>query len=291
VVTRTPLVTRFGTESSPAALALWCLAAAQFIIFTLLTLGQPAIDLWGFRSAQTAVAVPYMLREGAWLPNIVPVFGEPWILPIDFPIYNWCVALATLVTGAPIDACGRLISAAFALATLWPLSILAQEMRLARGTALLAGALWLAAPIVVFFGRSVLIETTTVFLSVVWLAYYVRFLQTRSWLNALICLVFGVLAALSKIPTFAGFTIAGFLYTCWFAVDRRRELPTLMLYFFAAAATVLVPVAAFMVWGRLTDSYFLENPLAVLMRFQSLLRSMAYSVSGSRGRRSISRSV
>jgi hypothetical protein len=57
-------------------------------------------DFARFRTSQTAVVVPYMLREGAWLANVVPIFGEPWIVPFEFPFHQWCVALLTWTTGS-----------------------------------------------------------------------------------------------------------------------------------------------------------------------------------------------
>ncbi len=166
----------------------FCVALCQFMFFTWRTLDQPIVDMWGFRLAQTAISVPYMLHQGAWLANVVPVFGEPWVLAQEFPLYQWCVALLVWVTGAPIDACGRLVSAFFAVAALWPVFLLAKAAGLTttRRFTLLLGALWLLAPVVVFWGRSFLIETTTVFLGLGWLAFYVRFL-TRCCLLSLRC--------------------------------------------------------------------------------------------------------
>ena len=40
--------------------------------------------------------------------SIVPVFGEPWRLPQDFPFYQWCVALFAMVTRIPVGASGRI---------------------------------------------------------------------------------------------------------------------------------------------------------------------------------------
>jgi hypothetical protein len=91
------------------AWAIFSLALVQFIVFTVMTLNQPIIDLWAFRPAQTAVSIPYMLRDGAWFAYVTPVLGEPWIVPFEFPFFQWCVALLVQITGAPIDACGRLV--------------------------------------------------------------------------------------------------------------------------------------------------------------------------------------
>jgi hypothetical protein len=261
-----PLVRIAGGDS--VAWVVFSAAFCQFLFFTLWTLDQPISDMWGFRPAQTAISVSYMLRQGAWLANIVPVFGEPWVFSQEFPFYQWCVALLTWATGAPIGGCGRLVSAFFAIAVLWPVALIAKEMRpaTARRLTLLVGALWLLAPIVVFWGRTFLIETTTAFLSVGWLALYIRFLTRRSYLDFLACLVFGVLAALVKLPAFSAFIVVGFIYTCDYMWTRRhrflKDLPALLL----AGGTVVLAAAALIAWGRYTDGFLIQNPLAALLR-------------------------
>ena len=189
----------------------------------------------------------------------------------SFRVYQWCVALLVAITGAPIDAIGRLVSAAFALACLWPMCILAREMRIGRGVALTAGALWLAAPLVVFFGRSFLIETSVVFLGVSWLAFYIRFLNRRRAVDFAVCLAFGMLAGLAKPTALAGFLVVGFIYTCAVVFAERREIRLLILPLAGAALTVLLPIVAFQMWGRIADQYMAANPLAALIRFQNLV--------------------
>jgi hypothetical protein len=249
---------------------LFLLAIGQFAFFTWLTSNQPIIDMWGFRTAQTAVAVPYILREGAWFATVVPIFGEPWVLPLEFPFYQWCVALLVWSTGAPIDACGRLVSAFFAVAILWPVFLLAKSVGLERRYTIIVGVLWLSAPVVVFFGRSFLIETTIVFLSAVWLAFYVRFLTSKSYMDCITCLVFGVLAALVKITCFAGFVVVGFIYTCVFVWCQRERLAANFLALLFSGGTVFFAAVALTIWVGYADEFMAQNPLAALLRSQNL---------------------
>jgi hypothetical protein len=258
------------TTGNFVAGAIFLLAIGQFAFFTWLTSNQPIIDLWGFRTAQTAVAVPYILREGAWFATVVPVFGEPWVLPIEFPFYQWCVALLVRSTGAPIDTCGRTVSAFFAVATLWPVFLLAKSAGLQRRYTLIVGALWLLAPVVLFFGRSFLIETTTVFVSAVWLAFYVRFLTSKSYMDFITCLIFGVLAALVKITCFAGFIVVGFIYTCVLMWRQRERLAGNFFALLFAGGTVFFAAVSFTIWVEYTDQFMAENPLAALLRSQNL---------------------
>jgi hypothetical protein len=190
------------------------------------------------------------------------------------PLYQWCVALLAWATGAPIGACGRVVSALFAVAVLWPIFLIAKAERPATAWrfTLLVGALWLLAPAVVLWGRATLIETTTVLLGLGWLAFYIRFITKGRYADWLICLAFGVLAALVKLPAFTGFMFVGLIYTGASAWNRRhrflRNLPQLLL----AGGTVLVPAVALIAWGRYADGFLNQNPLAAQLSVSRIPR-------------------
>jgi hypothetical protein len=44
-------------------------------------------DRHGFRQTQTALNVESMLRGDGFLHYDTPVFGPPWALPFEFPLY------------------------------------------------------------------------------------------------------------------------------------------------------------------------------------------------------------
>src|SRR5262249_18009686 len=157
------------------------------------------------------------------------------------------VALFALVTRIPVDASGRIVSWLFAIGTLWPIYLLAKEFvpAVARRATFMLGSLWLFSPIVVFLGRSFLIETPGVFLSAVWLAFYVRFLARSRWQDYVPCLIFGILGAAVKIPAFAAFVVAGFLYTSWWVWHRRNQLAAVWSTLVLACASVLAAAVAF----------------------------------------------
>jgi hypothetical protein len=254
------------------AAAVFAVSLFHFTFCLLWALDQPILDLWGFRPAQTAISVPFIMTGRGFFANIVPILGEPWRLPQEFPFYQWSVALFALVTRIPVDTSGRIVSGLFAIGTLWPVYLLAKEFVPAaapRATFML-GSLWLVSPIVVFWGRSFLIETTVVFLSAAWLAFYVRFLERSRWQDYVSCLIFGILGAAVKIPAFAAFVVAGFLYTCWWVWHRRNQLAAVWAALALAGASVVAAAVAFLGWSRLVDHYLASNPLAALMRVGSM---------------------
>ena len=259
-----------AVRKEPMTAAVFALALGQFAFFTLYTLNQPLIDMYGFRPAQTAISIPYMLSDGAWLNYLTPIFGEPWIVLLEFPLFQWCVALLTAVTGLTVDAAGRLTSAAFAVGVLWPAFMLSRALGLGARFAVLATALWLLAPVVVYWGRAVLIETTSVFLGAVWLAYYVRFMNFGGYRDFAPCLLFGVLAALVKVTALPGFLLVGAGYTLHLFWQRRDQFAGVFCRGLIGASTVAIAAAALMVWSWHSNALMLENPLSSLVTFNAL---------------------
>src|SRR5262249_14402746 len=86
-----------------------------------------------------------------------------------------------------------------------------------------------------------------------------------------VCLAFGLLAGLAKPTALAGFLVVGFIYTCAVVFAERRAVGPLILPLTCAALTVLLPIAAVLLWGRVANHYMAANPLATLLRFQNLI--------------------
>ena len=66
--------------------------------------------------------------------------GAPWSIPLEFPIYQWIVALIRFM-GIPIDVGGRLISFAFFIGCLVPLRMLFRTLGLKTETFLICAIL------------------------------------------------------------------------------------------------------------------------------------------------------
>jgi len=97
------------------------------LFVTLRWIGQPLLDQHNFRQTQTAISA-YWLIQGTgwshWLNYETPIFGSPWQIPLEFPLFQWLVAGGHLLTGLPLDPLGRGMSAALFYCSLWPLGML-----------------------------------------------------------------------------------------------------------------------------------------------------------------------
>lgn len=132
-----------------------------------------------FRQTQTAISVYWLMHGGPWLAYETPVLGPPWSIPIEFPLFQWIVALLASSTGAPLDQTGRLVSVAFFYLTLAPLTIILYALRIRRVLWPLALSAFLLSPIYPFWSRTFLIESFGLFLALSFLASSLLYLRTR----------------------------------------------------------------------------------------------------------------
>ena len=74
---------------------------------------NPLLDFHKFRQTQTAISTYYMLGKAPSLAYEVPVLGEPWAAPMEFPVFQWAVAAIVTLFGTALDQTGRFVSCFF----------------------------------------------------------------------------------------------------------------------------------------------------------------------------------
>jgi 4-amino-4-deoxy-L-arabinose transferase-like glycosyltransferase len=248
---------------------LWVALAAAFvhaIYFLLVGINNPALDNFSFRQTQTALTAYWFWREGFRFAYETPVVGYPWSIPFEFPLYQALVALLRH-GGVPIEIGGRLVNFGFYVGTIYPLRMLSKSLRLGRTTWLVAALLFLTSPLYVFWGRTVMIESTALFFSVLALAWVAKYLDNPRGRTLALVFVIASLAALVKATTFPAYAFLAGLLVLSGAVRvwcRDRSAAS----FFAAIAPLLVLAAAFAVaeaWVWFTDQTKLHNPIGTLL--------------------------
>src|SRR5690349_3116714 len=68
------------------------------------------LSIHNFRQTQTAITSYYMIRGGPFLKYETPVFGVPWSIPFEFPLYQWIVAKASVSFDLSLESAGRAVS-------------------------------------------------------------------------------------------------------------------------------------------------------------------------------------
>jgi hypothetical protein len=221
---------------------------------------KPLLDLHSFRQTQTAISTYYMVgKPDLFLDYITPVLGKPWRIPMEVPFYQWIVARCHDLTGIGLDQSGRLVSIAFLLACIWPVWRLLAALEIPVNARWLTVAIFLSVPLHLYWGRAFLIETMGLFLSLSMSASIMTGYRKKSWQWLAAGLVFGILAALCKITTWAvACGVIGLLVLFSEGMPKRKDLAWLIL----TGAVAILPIIPGKLWLNHGDSLKAENPFA-----------------------------
>ena len=174
-----------------------------------------------FRQAQTALTAMFIQRDSDFaFAYPTPALGQPWSVPMEFPLYQWTVVGVSNLTGLQLIPAGRVVSLACfygALAAFFPLL---GWLGLPPARRLVAMGLLLTCPLYIFYTRAFLIETMALMFALWFLATFGRMLAGPSIGRLALTMVLGVLAGLVKVTTFMVFLIpAGW----WTLREMRRQ--------------------------------------------------------------------
>jgi hypothetical protein len=235
--------------------------------------GHTILDTMSFRQCHTALSARFMLGHQYRVLYETPLFGPPWTVPHEFPLYQWAVAGLSTTTGYPLDQSGRLVNRVFFLLSLFPCYSLLRMLGLPYWCRLVTLCLLLVSPFYVFWSRTFMMESTALFFSLCYMACCVSFAQAPRVSTGLGALALGVLAALAKVTTFAGpVMVVGFLVLWLVARYLRGPLSGRGLALRAATlgVAVAVPTACAFGWTHLADEQMRQNPLAVFLTSENL---------------------
>jgi dolichyl-phosphate-mannose--protein O-mannosyl transferase len=188
-----------------------------------------------------------------------PIFGAPWSIPFEFPVYQWIVAVTSKLLHIRLDRSGRLISELFfvlSLVALWGILV---ELRVKRIHRLVFLMLILVSPQYIFWSRTFMIESTALFFCMAYLYFIIRYIRTRKIVDAGLGGLCGVLGALIKVTTFPAFALVGavlYLYSVYrdATSERRGKLRDLLLsQLVPALCFALLPVLITSVWVKFTE--------------------------------------
>ena len=93
-----------SAEIPGALLLIYGLSALAYL--TIASWSSPILDMFGFRQAQTAISAYWIAKGGPLFAYQTPVFGYPWSIPFEFPLYQWLVALLADSSGLSLDQGG-----------------------------------------------------------------------------------------------------------------------------------------------------------------------------------------
>ena len=229
---------------------------------------------FNFRQCQTALSAQTIRDGGPIFAYQTPVLGPPWSIPFEFPLYQGLVALFSGLTGMPLELAGRLISALFFYATLVPLYYGLGFLKIAKPCRVSILALVAASPFYIFWSRAFMIESTALFLSMVYIVMVLRESfdpdqKLSPWFFFGIAAV-GSLAGMVKITTYASFWLAGSSLAFLNLREKITGKEVISRRIWRLGSTVVLPVIATWAWTRYADAVKSRNPMAGFLLSKAL---------------------
>lgn len=221
-----------------------------------------------FRESQTAISAYYLVDN---IPNILkyetPVMGNPWMIPFEFPFYQFFVSIFAEQDPQNIRDIGRLMSLLFFFGSVFIWKDILDILGLAKDTKKAFLLILLASPIYFSYSFAVMIESSAIFLASLYLKYALKFFENHSFLFLFISAIFGLIASITKATTWFPF---GTFLTCNILslfiigkIDLRQTLVFLIIF--------LVPnIAVAFSWTGFTDSLKELSPIGEAVSSENL---------------------
>jgi hypothetical protein len=225
---------------------------------------EPILDRHEFRQVQTAISSYWMYEAGWKLDYETPLFGPPWSLPMEFPVYQTCVAALCYGFGLPLESAGRATSILFLLLTLPAVYQLAGIFKLSPSRRLLVVAAVISSPVYLFYGRTFMMETTALCFST-WFLLGIGFTSRDvNYRWSLVATVAGGLAALAKVTTFAVFCFPAGGLALWLAWPRlfggERNVVNWLKTSLLCVIPVIISLSVGSWWVSYADAIKDSNP-------------------------------
>lgn len=222
-------------------------------------------DIHGFRQTQTAISTFYTIKDGFTFKYIIPVLGAPWSLPFEFPIYQWIVATLVLLFKTPLDQTGRFVTLVFFYLSFFPLYALLGYLVKNSGHRLIILSFVLLNPIYLFWSRTFMLESTALFLNLSFLWGTAKSLEHQRPKYIISALLAGVLASLTKLPTFVAFCFPASIIFLWFWWKEKlsRFAPKILLKYGGYGVLLVgIPLLCELRWIQFSDYQKSLNPIA-----------------------------
>ena len=266
---------RSAQGKDAVAFAFFAFAALANLIFVVRSLDQPLIDIHAFRQTQTALSTYWIAQSAGlsgWFNYETPVFGYPWQIPYEFPLFQWIVAACYKLTGWPLDPIGRSVSALFFYGCFAPLYLLLKDLRFDKRYIFLSSALILSAPVYCYWSRGFLMESTALFFSLWYSSFLQRHLITgrNRWL--ILATVAGIMGVLVKVTTFFAFAAAGglaVLVEIYRNQSWRRPVEAIKAYAGTVGSMALICIAL-VLWVNRSDVIKMESILGATVTSAAL---------------------
>ena len=253
------------SDKIATAIAIALAAAGVIVTFVALVVSwdQPILEAHGFRQTQTAISSYWLAKGGPFLAYETPVFGAPWAVPFEFPLYQWIVAMVSRA-GVDLDNAGRLVSWSFFMLAMWQLWSLVRRLSGSWQMGLFMCGLVMLSPYYLFWSRTFMIESTALFFCIAFINVVVRHVREPTRWTGVAMPVLATLGALVKVTTFIGIGPVAGLIVLWDLRIRehRRDRQRWLRRYIPVAAAGVCAVAIASWWTHYADVVKLRHLIA-----------------------------
>ncbi|MDX2195020.1 MAG: glycosyltransferase family 39 protein [Cytophagales bacterium] len=224
-------------------------------------------DQHGFRQTQTAITSYYFNKNGIDLIGYeTPIMGYPWKMPLEFPIMQAVASWVSKVYDIKLDNAGRITGIAFHILSGVVLYIIFVLLLGDYILPLIGPSILFINPLLTFWSRSFLIETTANFLCLCFLLLMYLWLNKNNIIYFIIALFVGLFGMLTK-PTTGVLYLAALglysLYHLYMAYTKQKKIEKSMIFqvcFLAIAYLSLLGIT--LLWTKYSDEIKSVNYLS-----------------------------
>ena len=236
-----------------------CLAVGFY--FQMLNLANPLLDQYGFRQTQTAITSYWFLKEGFQWAYQTPVFGIPWSVPMEFPLYQYLVYIFVKIFNIEnLDLAGRIVSIAFYYALMYPLWQILKILEVNKIAILYIFIILVTSPIFIFWSRTFMIESAGLYFTLMFIMYVLKYDTENSISLKILSLIFifGTFAILTKITTL----LVGFIFIFLYLLFYGRLKTLFSKKNIVGILVVGIVITIGLAWNEFANSIKASNPLS-----------------------------
>jgi len=245
------------------------------VIIRIYTIDLPLVDdRHSFRQAQTAITIQDYFNHGFSIINYkTPVFGPPWQVPFEFPVYQITVyVFLKILNKTNIDLGCRIISIIYFYLSAFALLFLCRYIFKNIKIYITIFILYLFTPFNLFWSRAALPDYASVFFTLLYILFFIKWLDSPNKkfdLTYIFVIILGILGCLCKITTLfpaaviLSIIIINTLYNKYISnnILKLNNIKTLLknetLFIIKIFLLCIIPVIIGIIWTNYTD--FVKN--------------------------------
>jgi Dolichyl-phosphate-mannose-protein mannosyltransferase len=233
------------------------------VLVRLINLDSPLFTGNPFRQTMTAITVWTYIKEGISIGAYqTPVFGPPWTMPVEFPIYQLTVALVVKLGIMNIDMAGRIATILYFYVSASFLFLISRRyLGTIAATCVLLFYVW--SPFMIVWSRNFMIDYASVAFSLGYFYCFTRwFSEPRRMGYFLLTIALGASAFLAKVTTLPTVLVPmGYLASRDILVrlgNQKYQLARCIKadvgFLASVAAVFLIPIVPFLIWLHHSDA-------------------------------------